>query len=384
MGFKSSTALTDDMVIMQDTTELQAPSAGIPGVNGYPPPPPVPPPSLRPPNQINQVAPLLPQVAPAVTRPPIAPEANPVATSMNQQWSPTANPAGVKKRGSARRTVRRLVLLAVIGGIAYAGYTYGSDLMKLASGEESVVEPAVALEFPTPAEAIGPIRTATFLVERPDALKGPQTFEVTTDFETGVSRVIIERTDAPDLEILTLWETAFIRRVDEPTWYRLDRGQFPVDSEFGITRWIRSLDQILPPPIRESAVIDRATESSVGTEATTRLLVSIDPAAITLATSVAPTPQPRADGTVVPAPPAPVVALSPGLILQPGSDTVETLSMELWIDDVGIVRKSIMPVELGAETITITSLSPEAWQPVFPTEDMVQSMTASSMFRLGI
>jgi hypothetical protein len=58
--------------------------------------------------------------------------------------------------------------------------------------------------------------------------------------------------------------------------------------------------------------------------------------------------------------------------------------MELWVDSAGIVRKSIMPAELGAETITITSISPEGWVPVFPTEDMVQSLTASSMFRLGI
>ncbi len=298
--------------------------------------------------------------------------------------SPTTKPAGVKKRSSARRMFSWWVVLAAIGGIAYAGFTYGSDLMELASGEESIAEPAVALEFPTPAEPVDPIRTATFLVERPDALKGPQTFEVTTDFETGVSRVLIQRTEAPNLEILTLWDTAFIRRVDETTWYRLDRGQFPVDSEFGITRWIRSLDQILPPPLRESAVIDRATESTVGTEATTRLLVSIDPAAFNLPTAVPTTAPPPADGTVAPAPPEPVVALSPGVILQPGSDTVETLSIELWIDDAGIVRKSIMPAELGAETITITSLSPDSWQPVFPTDDMVQSLTASSMFRLGI
>lgn len=383
MALKSLAAPADDMIIMQDTTELQAPSAGIPGVNGYPPPPPVPPPCLRPPNQIDQGAPLLPHIAPAVPRPPVAPEANPFAMSMNQ-WSPTAKPAKVTRRGAGRRKVSWLIVLAAIGGIAYAGFTYGSDLMKLTNGDESVDEPAVALEFPTPTVAMAPIRTATFLVERPDALKGPQKFEVTTDFETGVSRVIIERTDTPNLEILTLWDTAFIRRVDEPTWYRLDRGQFPVDSEFGISRWIRSLDQILPPPLRDGAVIVRATESSVGTEATTRLLVSIDPAAITLATAVPPTPPPPADGTLAPPPPAPIATLSPGVILQPGADKVEMLSVELWVDDSGIVRKSITPVELGAETITITSLSAEAWVPVFPTEDMVQSLTASSMFRLGI
>jgi hypothetical protein len=382
--FKSATAPADDMIIMQDTTELQAPSAGIPGVNGYPPPPPVPPAFLRPPNEISQgTSPSLPRVAPAVPRPPVAPDANPFASSMDQQWSP-AKPTQVKKRGSGRRTFTWLIVLAVIGAVTYVGFSHGSDLMKLAGGEESVDEPAVALEFPTPETAVAPIRTATFLVERPDALNGPQTFEVTTDFETGVSRVVVDRTETPDLEILTLWDTAFIRRVDESTWYRLDRGQFPVDSEFGISRWIRSLDQILPPAIRESPVIDRATESTVGTEATTRLLVSIDPTAISLATAVAPTPPPPVDGTPAPAAPEPVVALSPGVVLQPGSEAVETLSMELWVDSAGIVRKSIMPAELGAETITITSISPEGWVPVFPTEDMVQSLTASSMFRLGI
>ncbi|HYN31268.1 MAG TPA: hypothetical protein VES40_01475 [Ilumatobacteraceae bacterium] len=368
---------------MQDTKELQASPAGIPGVDGYPPPPPVPSHFVRPPNQINQATPMLPQVPAAVPRPPIALEANQFATSMNDQWSPTPKPAPRKKSGSARRKFSWLIVLATIGGIAYAGYTYGSDLMKL-TGNDSIDEPAVAREFPTPAKAIDPIRTATFLVERPDALQGPQTFEVTTDFETGVSRVIIQRNEGADLEMLTLWDTAFVRRVDEPTWYRLERGQFPIGSELGISRWIRSLDQVLPQPIRDLAVIDRATESSVGAEATTRLLVTIDPAAITLATAVPATPPPPADGTVAPPPPAPQATLSPGIVLQPGSDADETLSVELWIDDAGIVRKSIMPAELGAETITITSLSAEAWQPVFPTEDMVQSLTASSMFRLGI
>lgn len=381
--FKSATAPADDMIIMQDTTELQAPSAGIPGVNGYPPPPPVPPAFLRPPNQISQ-APALPQIAPVAPRPPVAPDANPFATSMNQQWSPTAKPAPVKKRRSGRRKFVWLIVLALIGGIAYVGFTRGSDLMEQATGETAVEEPTLALEFPSPAVPVAPIRTATFLVERPDALNGPQTFEVTTDFETGVSRVIVTRTEAPDLEILTLWDTAFIRRVDEPTWYRLDRGQFPIDSEFGITRWIRSLDQVLPPTIRESAVVERATESSIGTEATTRLLVSVDPTAIAQATAVPPTLPAPADGTPAPAPPEPTVVLSPGVVLQPGFDTAQTLTMELWIDSAGIVRKSIMPAELGAETITITSLSPEGWVPVFPTEDMVQSLTASSMFRLGI
>lgn len=391
---------------MQDTTELQAPPAGLAMAGGFPPPPPMPPAHVAPPNLISQAAPLLPQVAPAAPRPAVAPDANPFASSMSDHWAPASTSPHQKKRGSGRRMFSWLLVLAVLGGLAYGGIMYGSDLMQLATGDDSIDEPSAPLVFPAFSTAPVPVRTASFTVERPDALQGPQTYEVTMDFESGISRVVIDRTDAPDLEVLTLWDTALIRRVDEPTWYRFDRGQFPVDSELGVGRWVRSLDQILPPVIRQSAVIERVTQSSVGTEVTTRMLISIDPAVITLATApqpappdpaaaapvaatpapdVAPAPAPdAAPAPVAPAPVAPAFTLPPGMMMQPGTDEAPTLTMELWIDSAGIVRKSVMPVELGAETITITSLSPDEWQPIFPTEDMVQPLTAMSLFRLGL
>ena len=58
--------------------------------------------------------------------------------------------------------------------------------------------------------------------------------------------------------------------------------------------------------------------------------------------------------------------------------------MEIWVDDSGIVRKSVLPAELGGETITVTSVSPDAWEPAFPTPDAVQPLTAQALFRLGI
>ena len=58
--------------------------------------------------------------------------------------------------------------------------------------------------------------------------------------------------------------------------------------------------------------------------------------------------------------------------------------MELWVDDAGIVRKSILPAELGAETITVTSLSSEGWEPTFPTPDNVLRLTASALVELGL
>ena len=366
---------------MQDTTELQAPPAGF---SGFPPPPPVRPVHTSPPNLINQGAPQLPTLAPVAPRPPTAPDANPFATSMNQHWAPTSAPPGPKRRSPGRRIFKWLVVLALFGGAVYAGVTYGPDLMNLASDDESVDEPAAPLVFPTPTTALSPIRTATFTVERPDSLRGLQRFEVTADFETGVSQVMIDRSGAPNLEVLTLWDQAFIRRVDEAVWYQLDRGQFLDGSDFGVTRWIRTLDQLLPPALRNSAVIDQATHSTVGTEPATRLLVSIDPAEIARVTATpAPLP-PAADGTPAPPPAEPTPQLPPGLMLQPGTDEEPTLTMEIWVDGAGIVRKSIMPVELGAETITVTSVSANEWLPQFPTPEMVQPFTTSSLSNLGL
>jgi hypothetical protein len=75
--------------------------------------------------------------------------------------------------------------------------------------------------------------------------------------------------------------------------------------------------------------------------------------------------------------------LPPGITLEQGPDGVAELTIEVWVDRDGIVRKSVLPVELGGETITVTSMSPDAWQPVFPTEDTIAPMTASALFNLG-
>lgn len=270
-------------------------------------------------------------------------------------------------------------MLAVIGGLAYVGVTYGSDLMELATGDETTDEPEAPLAFPTAVTAAGPIRTATFAVEQSDALKGPQRYEVTTDFENGISRVLIDRDDAPDLEVLTVFDGAVIRRVDQPIWYQLDRGTFPAGSEFGRARWIRTLDELLPPTIRQGATIDQATESTIGTDAARHLVVSLDPAVVTQAANAAAAPPP-AD----PATPPPPPALPAGITWQPGTEGAAAVVVELWIDGTGTVRKSIMPAELGGETITITSVSPDPWQPVFPTEDMISPLTAAALFDLSI
>lgn len=270
-----------------------------------------------------------------------------------------------------------LFLVAVLGGLGYAGVMYGPDLVERVQGSAEDNGPSAPLVFPTATTAPTPVRTATFVVSQPDPVDGIVSYEVTADFESGVAQVVIPRTDAPGLEILSVWDQAFIRRVDDAVWYSLPRGDFPVDFSMGRSRWVRTLDELVPPAIRQFTTIDEATDSAVDTLPAHRLVVSADPVRLVQAQTAATTP--TADGSAPP--PAP---LPPGITVQPGLDGVEGLTMEIWIDDAGIVRKSVMPAQLGGETITVTSVSADPWEPLFPTPDTVQPLTAQALFRLGI
>ena len=197
-----------------------------------------------------------------------------------------------------------LIVLAVLGGLGYAGVTYGPDLMERASGDDAVDETGAPLVYPMPTATPIAVRTATFTVSEPDPFGGTQNYEVTADFESGVSHVVIPRVSSPDLEILTLWDQAFIRRIDDPTWYTMPRGDFPIDFSLGRGRWVRTLDELLAPSIRPFTTVDEATESSVGTVPARRLVVSADAARLMQAQAAATTP--TADGS--PPPPAALAA----------------------------------------------------------------------------
>lgn len=343
---------------------------------GFPPPssasaPPPPPPS---PGQISQ-APSLPTVTAAVPRPANAPELNPFANAM---FSPPPQPSTPQRRRSGlRRTVSWLFVLAVIGSLTYAGFTYGPDLVEKFTGADQPDEPTAPLAFPVPTAAPAPIRSATFTVSEPDPLGGTQDYEVTADFESGITQVVIPRSDTPDLEILSVWDQAFIRRIDEPTWYSLPRGDFPIDNSLGRSRWVRTLDELIPLATRQYTTIDEASESVVGTEPARRLVLSADAAGLLQAQSAAQAVP--LEGVAPPAPPLP-----PGITVQPETDTAVPIRIEIWVDDAGTVRKSVLPTALGGETIVVTSVSPDAWEPTFPTPDLVQPLTAQSLFRLGI
>ena len=291
-----------------------------------------------------------------------------------------------RRGGGLRRQLKWLSVLAIVGGITYAGFTYGPGLVERANGTDENNGPTAPLVYPIPTATPAAVRTATFTVSELDSFGGTQTYEVTADFESGITHVVIPRTDIPDLEILTLWEQTLVRRIDEPTWYSLPRGDFPVDFSLGRSRWVRTLDELVPPDFRQFTSIDEANESSIETAPARRLVVSADPQRLMQAQTAAATP--TDDGSPAPAPPLP-----PGITVQPditttegteGTDGTDTLSMEIWVDDTGLVRKSVMPPQLGGETITVTSVSPDAFQPVFPTPESVQPLTAQVLFRLGL
>ncbi len=270
-----------------------------------------------------------------------------------------------------------LFLLAALGGIAFAGVMYGPELVERATGSGEDNGPTAPLVYPMPTTPPVAVRSAAFVVSELDRFGGTRTYEVTADFESGVTHVVLPRTDSPDLEILTLWDQTFLRRVDEPTWYTLPRGDFPIDFSLGRSRWVRTLDEMVPPTSRQFTTIDEANESSVETTPARRLVLSAVPARLVQAQTAASTP--TVDGT--PPPPAP---LPPGITAQPGIDGIESLTMEIWVDDTGLVRKSVMPAELGGETITVTSVSPDAFEPSFPAPDNVEPLTAQVLFRLGL
>ncbi len=360
---------------MDDTTDTLTRPAGA-----LPPPPPAmsvtPPGAVAPwPGQISQAGPTLPNVTAHVPRPAAA-----QTDHFDSMAYSIGAPPQVKKqpRGHKfRRGVSWLAMLALLGGLGYAGVTYGPDLIDRVTEESEDNGPAAPLVYPMAIAPPSVVRTATFTVSEPNRFGGTQNYEVTADFESGIAKIVVPRTDTPDLEILTLWDQAFIRRIDEPTWYNLPRGDFPIDFSLGSARWVRTLDQLVSPTIRGFTTIDEATESSVGNEPARRLVVSADALRLLQAQSAADTPV--ADGTPSPAPPMPA-----GIAVQPALEGVETLTMEIWVDNTGIVRKSVLPVELGGETITVTSISPDPWEPQFPTPDAVAPLTAQALFRLGL
>jgi hypothetical protein len=118
----------------------------------------------------------------------------------------------------------------------------------------------------------------------------------------------------------------------------------------------------------------------------TRLLLSIDPARLATApaapdgSTIAPTPDEATPDAEASGP-----TLPPGLTLTTTPDGAVTgaVSIELWFDDANVIRKLVLPPELGGETVTVLSYSADPWQPAFPTAEQVQPITANALFDLA-
>jgi hypothetical protein len=329
------------------------------------------------------------------------PAPNPFVSPVDTQFDIPQPPKQNVKKGRVKRFFGFLVLLALIGGAVAGTVLYGPELMTLAKGESEPTEPNAPLAFPV-ATAVTPIvRTATFTVENAAGSDMPTSYEVTTDFETGISQIVIDREDRPQLEILTVFDGAVIRRTDEQMWFELKRGDFPIDRDLGRARWVRSLDELLPPGIREFTTIDDASESILEDETMRHLVVSIDPDHLVAEAPIDPTPAPDpvtavvpdladpdpeavADGAELIVVPVAPPSMPPGITLQEAIVGDELVTIEMWVDNSGTVRRLILPPVLGGETVTVISTSPDAWQPQFPGQDMVEPLTASALFGLGL
>jgi hypothetical protein len=401
----STPVLSSDQVLDDARSFFEFDAGGPTGVAVAPGgsfPPPAPPTTATPillappaPPVLSAQAAALPTLAPAVPQPAQQRAENSFALPLNSKFDAGKSPRPPKqrlKKGRLKRFFGFLLLLALIGGAVWGGITYGPELMSLANGESEPTEetgPTAPLKFPIATVPAPVVRTATFTVQNPPNSDMPLSYEVTTDFETGISQIVIDRTDQPQLEILTIFDGAVIRRTDESVWYQLERGEFPIDRDLGRERWVRSLGELFPRSVRDFATIDDASEEVLGDELTRRLVVSIDPIRLLTEVPIDPAPVDVAEPVVEPvaepvAEPVIEPSVPPGLTLEATAVPDQLVTIELWIDKSGTIRRLILPPALGGETVTVISTSPEAWQPQFPGQDQLEPLTASALFGLGL
>jgi len=275
-----------------------------------------------------------------------------------------------------------VIVLGVIGGVVYAGVTYGPDMMDRTEGDPTASEPEAPLAFPPAVPLATPTRTASFLVERPADDGSTLRYEMTSDFETGVGRMLVDRAAMPDIEVLAVFDVANLRQADQPNWYSMPRGQSPFAAGSDRARWVRTVDEYFPAAVRPFVTIEHASESTIGTETMRHLVVTVDTAGI--ATSATPAATDPLTGLPVAAPPAP-----PGEFVLPTSITgtteaIEPVTLEMWVDSNGLIRKLVEPPSMGGETITVTSLSPDAFNPTFPAPEVVTSLTAEQLVEFAL
>lgn len=333
--------------------------------------------------------------------PAAAPAARPLGYADVAGFDPAATPAGGTRRPRrrGRRLVSGVLVLGLLGGAATAAYVYGPDLYDRYTSDQAVDEPAAPLSFPRATAPTPAIRTATFVVDGlgPDdgaaaGVPSDSSYTVTIDFDTTVSRIVIDRTDLPDLEVLTLFDDAVIRRVDQSVWFQVPRGDLPIHRTAERATWVRTLDELFPPAVRDQITITDATQSDVAGLPTRRLAVTFDPRLLEAGALGDPMVQPPINdlATVVDpssAPTGPAETGTPPATAAgaaPAAPAAPMVELEVWIDDQGVVRQTTGPLQHGASRLTVLEISGEAWLPAFPEPGQIQPLTAAALIQLGL
>ncbi len=264
----------------------------------------------------------------------------------------------------------------------FAGVKYGPELMDNAQGDSTNSEPEAPLAFPVVVPPAVPERTANIVVEQPAEDGTTIRYEVTNDFETGVSRMLIDRTTSPDVEVLAVFDVANLRLVDQPTWWSMPRGAFPFPVPSDRQQWVRTVDDYLPATIRPYVTIDQSTEAVLGTETMRHLVVTIDADAIVK--NAANGVVDPATGLQVPAAPTGPGEFAPPVSTTGNAELIEPATVEMWVDSTGTIRKLVEPPALGGRTITLVSLSNEAFAPEFPPAETVTPLTAGQLTEFAL
>ena len=277
-----------------------------------------------------------------------------------------------RRRGSRLRRVALLVAVAGLGATGWWGATHRDELTerwRQLRGEEVAAEEPAPLAFPSELGDASAIRTAEVVLTGVIGGDGVE-YRVRADFVSGVSRVEVLRPAGPDLEVLTFGDRAVVRRMDGGPWYATDRGNFPLER-VERTDWVRTMDELLPRDARIAADIRSSTRAFVADVETRHLVLDVDPAALGAA-------------PVDPMAPGAIAASRDGVApagTEPGEDAVR---VEVWIDELGLVRRVTGAPRLGAEEVTVVSTGTEPWAPTYPSEELVQPLSATALLELGI
>ena len=157
-----------------------------------------------------------------------------------------------------------------------------------------------------------------------------------------------------------------------------------------------------PTTVPPNAVVPNDAVPADGTPAVADAALTAESADTVPADSIPTDPAP-VDPTVAAAPPAGEAAppaapegpggppTSPDAVPPTGADAAPTTvppppttTVEVWIDDSGIVRQGVGAEVFGVDRVRVTSISPTGWAPTLPLEEQIRPLDAEAVLHLGL